>query len=185
MLIPFGILSAAGIGSDYELIESYILGTSVSEITFSNLANYASVYEHLQIRGTIRTTNAQAFGSLSLRLNGDTGSNYIVHELFAATTTSSSRTSGTTTSMLDIAQGTGANNDSNAFGGFVIDLLDVYSTSKNKTARSLTGRSVTTNPRISLFSGLWVNTASVTSLTLLPNGGNILTGSRLTLYGIK
>ena len=186
-LIPLGILSSAGseLSGTYELIESRILGSNAANLTFDSLANYSSTYKHLQLRGVARTTIVQAFGSFSLRLNGDTGSNYIVHELFGAGSSVASRTSGTTTNMLDIVQGTGTNNNTNAFGGFVLDLLDAYSSSKNTTVRCLTGRSVTTNPRISLFSGLWINTASVTSITLIPNGGDILTGSRVSLYGIR
>jgi hypothetical protein len=38
---------------------------------------------------------------------------------------------------------------------------------------------------ISLASGLWVSTAAITNITLLPQAGAHAIGSRFSLYGIK
>ena len=70
-----------------------------------------------------------------------------------------------------------------AFGGGVVDILDPYSTTKNKTIRGLGGLAAT---NIALRSGSWASTDSVTSITCLPfSGGNWVAGSRFSLYGIK
>ena len=191
MLIPFGILSAAGAGGavaggDYELIETTILGSDTSSVTFSSLATYASTYKHLQIRyasRSARTDNAN--DSLAVRLNADTGTNYARHGLlgYLGAVLSSASTSA---SRMDMGWQTTNSQSANIFGSGVIDLLDTYSTSKNTTLRGLSGTSGT-EPIIILNSGVWLNTASLTSITLFAgfSGLNLVAGSRFSLYGIR
>jgi hypothetical protein len=187
MLIPFGVLSAAGAGGvagDYELIESVILGTDTSSITFSSLATYASTYKHLQVRMTARSSrNTGTFDSVSLRLNGDTGSNYAWHRLVndggsVISTASTSQTAGRAGSISQ------ANSTANIYGAIVIDLLDPYSTTKNTTVRSLMG--VVSPNEISLISSLYNNTSAISSFNLFSEtSNNFLAGSRFSLYGIR
>jgi hypothetical protein len=184
-LFPLGILSAAGAGGvqgDYELIETQILTGTEASITFSNLGNFSSTYKHLQIRHSARG-NA-AFGTLNVysRLNGDSGTNYAGHNL---TGTGSSVVSGAQVSANYARSGmaSGSTVAANVFGAGVIDLLDPYSTTKNKTFRTLSGNNGGT--RIDLHSGLWMNTASVTSWQLLLDDGSFIAGSRFSLYGIR
>jgi hypothetical protein len=186
MLIPFGILSAAGAGvgvaGDYELIETSILTSSASSVTFSNLGTYSSTYKHLQIRLAVRTSNAGT-GFVVGRFNSDGGSNYRAHWIRGNGSDVGSSESGLATrfyaSRFDAA--------TNVFCPGVIDILDAYSTTKNKTTRTFTGNHGTSPNEIYLFSGLWMNTASITSITLLPDGGSgtLSAGSRFSLYGIK
>jgi hypothetical protein len=184
MLIPFGVLSAAGAGGgvagDYELIASEILGSTQASITFSNLGDYSSTYKHLQIRYAARG-NGSSTGTL-LRFNGDTGNNYARHLLYASGSggvVSSLNGTSTSGAWAGSVFGTGAT--ANAFAAAVVDVLDVYAT-KNKTIRTLEARP---NEWVALNSGLWMNTASVTSITLLPDGASFIAGSRFSLYGIK
>jgi hypothetical protein len=188
MLIPFGVLSAAGAGlgfeSDYELIASEILGSDTASVIFSNLGDYSSTYKHLQVRAVARSNGAFADDTLRLRFNADTGSNYSFHQLFG---NGSSVVSGRFINQTGAypAQIAAAASASNIFSGAVIDILDPYSTSKNTTIRGLSG--ITGNANLILLrSGAWLNTASITSITLAGiDGGNLLAGSRFSLYGIK
>jgi hypothetical protein len=178
-LSALGIFSAAGAGGGgatgtYELIETVILGSSQSAITFSNLGTYSSTYKHLQIRSTSRSAGADA--GVGLRFNGDTGNNYSFHALYSD---GSSTASVASTSRSDISV-TYIYSAANVFTGAVVDILDPYSTTKNKTVRSLLGP-----PFISLFSGAWYNTASVTSITLTGQAQSFAAGSRVSLYGIR
>jgi hypothetical protein len=184
MLIPFGILSASAVGSDYELIETQIIGSNVASITFSNLNNYDSIYEHLQIRLTGRTTRVQIGANIVLRFNGDTGSNYSWHSLVGNGSIVTSIASASTTLMLG-AWVAGANTTANAFGAGVIDILDAYSTTKNKPMRTLNGLSGG-EVNIRVGSGLWRNTNAITSVTIFDaDSTNLVTGSRFSIYGIK
>ena len=186
MLIPFGILSAAGVQlaptGSYDLISTTILGTSAASVTFSNLGDYSSTYKHLQIRSVGKTTlSGDGAENLVLRFNGDTGSNYARHFLQAQ---SSTATSGNAVSTSYVSGGILPTNAIAAFGVNVCDVLDAYSTTKNKTTRTFYG-SPSALSFVGLGSGVWLNTASITSITLSSSGGNLNTGSRFSLYGIK
>jgi hypothetical protein len=185
MLIPFGVLSAAGAGGvagDYELIQSYILGSATSSINFASLADYASTYKHLQLRIVARGTNGAAGIVLKMRFNGDTATNYTSHGLQGDGSSVTSFGDPNIDNLLATAM-PAAGATANSFSGMVIDILDSYSTTKNKTMRSLSGS--TAFNRILLTSGVYLNTASMTSIDLFAAGDNIATGSRFSLYGIK
>ena len=185
-LSALGIFSAAGAGGvaagTYELIETNILGSAQSSITFSSLATYASTYKHLQIRAMARGTNGAAGIVLRAVLNGDTGNNYAQHGLQGDGSSVSSF--GTPSQpFLFPSPITAAGATANSFSAIVIDLLDSYSTTKNKTMRCLTGS--TGFNRILLTSSVWMNTASITSIAFSCSADNLATGSRFSLYGIK
>jgi hypothetical protein len=182
---PLGILSAAGAGgvaaSDYELIETNILGSNQASITFSNLGDYSSTYKHLQIRYAARSARAAADDQLTIRLNADSTGNYAWHRVLGNGSGVSS-TGATSTSTPQISAIPAASATANIFNGAVIDILDPYSTSKNKTIRSLNGF---TSSWIALHSTLWMSTASLTSVELIGQNGNLAANSRFSIYGIK
>ena len=161
----------------FELISTTILGTAAASVTFSNLGDYASKYKHLQIRSTGLWTTSGA-ETMRMRLNGDTGSNYNDHRLVGNGSSVFSSAGTNTTGMY------AGFIPSSQFGASVIDILDAYSTTKNKTIRTFVGAVSAVN-EIQIASGAFRNTASITSITILVASGNIATGSRFSLYGIK
>jgi hypothetical protein len=187
MLIPFGVLSAAAFApsGDYELIETAIVsGSSTTSITFSNLGDYASTYKHLQLRIASRTDRATDLDFIRLRFNSDSGSNYRFHRLLGSGSSVISDDSGSSTGVHLFRAG-GNTNPTNSFGVVVSDILDAYSSTKNTTVRSLGGATGTTSD-ISLCSGLWNDTSSITSIFCGVGGGtNFIAGSRFSLYGIR
>ena len=182
-LSALGIFSAAGAGgvafsSDYELIETAIVsGSSTTSVTFSSLGSYSSIYKHLQVRSVYFGNGFSAF----MRYNGDSGSGkYRSHSLYG---------NGSSVVSEDVTYA----RDKGMIGGFmglsetiplatVTDILDPYSTTKNKTTRSLGGRAT---GGVELPSHVWLDTASVTSVTVLTTAANFGAGSRFSLYGIK
>jgi hypothetical protein len=188
-LFPLGILSAAGAGggaalSDYELIETQILGSNQASVVFSSLGTYSSTYKHLQIRATVRDNRSGFPGSiLYIRMNGDTGSNYAAHQLRGTGSAVESYSQGTPTASPFVSETVGPTGTANAYAGVVIDLLDVYSTTKNKTYRALGGFAQSINI-INIGSGMRMNTEAISSITLF-GAGDLVTGSRFSLYGIK
>ena len=188
-LSALGIFSAAGaggvVGATYELIETQILGSNQASVTFSSLGTYASTYKHLQIRATGKGSgNSFEETNVNLRFNGDTGSNYSAHfmnGLGSGITTGY----GASQTFMNIGKFADSGVATAIFGAIVIDILDSYSTTKYKTVRSLYGKySSASYPRVGLYSGSWMNTNSLTSIEVLPDG-NFVTGSRFSLYGIK
>jgi hypothetical protein len=184
MLIPLGFLAGSGGGaaSDFELIESTVLGSSTPSITFSSLGAYSSIYKHLQVRIVARTDRTGEPGDvLTIRFNGDSASNYAYHNLVGngSTVASGGASSQTEIWFWRLA---GPTSTANAYSGMVMDILDPYST-KNKTVRALSG--FTPTNEIYLNSGLWNSTSSLTSISLDQLGSNFVSGSRFSLYGIK
>jgi hypothetical protein len=186
MLIPFGILSSAAgveVGGDYELIASEILTASQASITFSNLGDYSSIYKHLQIRAVAKANGTGLTADwIRLRYNADTTSSYNSHYLFG---TGSSVSSGVENfSNASMRMGQIPDEGPAGFGALVIDILDPFSTTKNTTARSLGGIASSYN-YVSLASGAYFKTDSITSATLLCQTQNFIAGSRFSLYGIR
>ena len=195
-LIPLGFGAASGAGgaptsAAYELITTTVLGSDTTSVTFSGLGTSAAAYKHLQIRATARTNTASSSGNaIAMRLNGDSGANYAFHILNGASDGGGAVQSYAGSSQTSFFMGshTGASSTASAFAGNVIDILDFASTSKNKTARGLAGHANASLSRIRLYSGLWMSTAAVTSITLYDEtvGSNsFVTGSRFSLYGLK
>ena len=168
-----------------DFLEEVVLSTTASSVTFSSLGTYATAgYKHLQVRWVARASFSSTIMDLQMELNADTGNNYARHYLMGR---GSDIISGSQTAKEYLIRMTypAASSDADAFGAGVVDLLDAFSSSKNTTARALSGIAQTTNPRISLDSGLWLNTAAITSIRLWSDGSNLVAGSRFSLYGSK
>lgn len=154
---------------------------SSNTITFSSIPG---TYQHLQIRIFASSDYGSASRSLFVRLNGDTGSNYVRHKLNGdgSAATASAQTSQTSAGNLTVAGGA----DSNILSPAIIDIHDYASTTKNKTLRMFSGfDNNSSSGRINLDSGLWLNTSAVTSLSIFLADGNWTTTSTFALYGIK
>jgi hypothetical protein len=172
-----------------EPIATTLLGSAATTITFSNIPQ---TYKHLQIR-YLGQTNRGTYGidNSKIQFNGDTGSNYSWHVLSGD---GAGAFSGAGTSQTFIKSGDrdlGTTTVSNTFGAGVIDILDYANVYKYKTTRSLSGEDINGTVAgfgggISLSSGLWMNTAAITSITFnVANGTQFTTYSRFSLYGVK
>ena len=165
--------------TSFDLLETRVLESDTSSITFSSLEAYAADYKHLQIRTSTRGTTAAASVSIDLVINNDNGANYSF-SLIEGTTPSGSiyRESGSTFFLAPTAA---ASTASNIFGSTVTDILDAFSTSKNKTIKTLGGWSgsaqIVTGHRRSL--------ESTSSIQIKARTGNFVAGSRFSIYGVK
>jgi hypothetical protein len=183
MLIPLGILASAGgvppIISDYELISTTVLPSNAANVTF-DVSTFASTYKHLQVRAVSKNTGNQ--DGLVFQLNGVATASYAVHSFIGNGSTVSSSAFTGRGEMWNLGMSTSTT--ANAFGVGVIDFLDAYSTTKNKTVRSLSGFS-DSGRAVGLYSGVFLSTASITSIAFFPFLNQIAAGSRFSLYGIK
>jgi hypothetical protein len=190
MLIPFGILSAAGVvegGATYELISTSILGSAAASVTFSGLGAFSTDYKHLQIRVACMFDTPNS--NIQARINGDSGANYARHSLRGFGTAFQSE-AGTSRNQMFVHYNQD-NTATNEPAGSVIDFLDVYA-AKNKTMRAFSGTASGANKnQVGLYSSLWMSTTSVTSITIQAgtsfdsSGGNFRTNSRFSIYGIR
>ena len=173
--------NAAYSPSSYESIASATGTGSSGTITFSSIP---STYQHLQIRGIMRSTAAGVGqDSLAIRANGDTSSVYSFHFLDNITAYNSASNSYIFTSYSNVPL---AGHTANYTGSVVIDLHNYASTTQNKTFRFSSGlvipASVLTE---SVGSGLYQSTSAVNSVSLFMTSGSWATTTQFALYGIK
>lgn len=181
--MPFGIgFFAGGADSDYRLIESQILGSNTGTITFTNIPQG---FTHLQLRLVARSTLASTTDNVAFQINGNTGTNYVTHDLLGNTVNvTSSAITGQAFGFLP-SHLPGSSATTGTFAASIIDFLDYSSTNKNKTIRSLTGFAVNSSyGRVALTSNLFISTSAMTSISMI-NSATFIAGSRFSLYGIR
>jgi hypothetical protein len=169
---------------DFESISTVSLSSNQSTITFDNIA---STWQHLQLRGIMRS-NVASTGSDSglLRLNNDNGSNYSAHRLYGTGSGSGSSDAFTSRTDMLVPVQVRSGNTASSFGVFIIDLLDYKNTNKYKTVRILCGADFNGSGDAWLVSGLWQNSAAVTRIDIIAsNSGSFVSGSHFALYGIR
>lgn len=176
MIIP-GVIASSQfvVTNSFESIATLTGDGSSTSLTFTSIP---STYKHLQIRALGRNTSGY------IRFNSDSGSNYSRHWLRGNGTTASATGGASQTEMygFDLTDnGDGAN----LYGVGIIDIHDYASTSKYKTLKSVTGADKNGSGNIYLFSGLWMNTAAITSITIYSPANAATTASKFALYGIK
>lgn len=165
-----------------EPIATTLLGSAAASVTFSNIP---SGYKHLQLRGIGRSATASTEDNVGLQFNGDTGANYVTHFLYGdgATALANSATGDTKARTFYIAA---ASATASIFGSGVVDILDYSNVYKFKTTRTLTGTDRNGSGIVMFRSSLWMNTAAITSITVINlSGANFTTDTRFSLYGIK
>jgi len=170
-----------------DLISTTILSTTNASITL-DVSGLASAYKHLQIRSVAKTNdNANDINGvwIKFRFNADSNANYSRHGLDYVTDygNGSSRSLNTTST-------TGMNigiSSSVQFSPNVHDIIDAFSTSKNKTIKGLSGQhSGGEYSYVGFYGGAWLSTAAITSINISSDSGSsFIAGSRFSIYGIK
>ena len=170
---------AGAVPSNEYLIESRILDTAVSAVTF-DVSSLAGIYKHLQIVSVARDTNSYA-GGLVLRMSFNGSNTGYAWHVMQGGGSSVISTGATSQSYMRGGYYSGNGLAANTFGPSITDVLDFSSSTKNKTIKSLAGE-----PQhvIALLSGFWNNTAPITSITLSSDITSFAIGSRFSLYGV-
>lgn len=170
--------------SNFTSIATITAAGGESSLTFSSIPQ---TYTDLQIRAVmVDTGTASVTYQPYIQFNGDGGNNYNRHQLIG--TGSSASAQAVASQFAGYFWGSASSSAANFVGGALIDISDYTSTSKYKTFKSLGGSDANTNDAnhvIGLCSGVWINTAAITSITFLPGGTNWAAGTQFALYGIK
>lgn len=181
MLNLLGVIAASGAGGGgaYESIATATGTGSSGTITFSSIP---STYASLQIR---LIANDGGNNNIGIRFNGDSATNYANHMLIGDGATASASANTSVNRALYVGQ---AISTASTFGVSIIDIHDYAVATKNKTVRSFHGWDTNNGGdggAVRLTSGLWLNTAAVTSISLVDLAGSFSTSSVFSLYGIK
>jgi hypothetical protein len=169
--------SAAYYPLAYDSIATQTVGSGgASSVTFSSVP---STYKHLQIRGIIKLSSGAAT-NWGIRFNSDTATNYFWHQMYAD---GASTGAGGYTSTSSIGN---QYTDTSYYTGFVMDIHDYASVTKNKTTRTIGGVDKNGSGYVGFTSGNWNSTSAINAITILdPNGGTLAQYSHFALYGIK
>jgi hypothetical protein len=172
--------------TSYDSIATVSLATSALTISFTSIP---STYQHLQLRLFSQTDQSNYNDGVIMKFNGDTGQNYTLHWMYG---------DGANVSSLNFAsyggiragQTAGNVNQPNPtynFGGNITDLLDYSNTNKYKTVRSLGGANANGVGQMMFVSGVWMNTAAISSIVLEPTGSafGFKPYTHAALYGIR
>jgi hypothetical protein len=182
----FGSLAALGPGTfhrgDMEHIATVTVGAGgAASMEFTSIPQ---TFKHLQVREVVRSSQALAVSTTEIQFNADTGSNYARHVLYgdgaaAAAAGQASQTKGW------VGTYPGSSIAASIFGAGIIDVLDYANTSKNTTARALSGVDVNgATGYLQVCSTAWLSTAAVTSIKLIAGTG-YAQHSTAALYGIR
>ncbi len=165
-----------------ELISSTLLTSDRSGVL--SFLNIPQGYKHLQIRAVIRSTYNGA-ENFYMRFNGQT---YTMsgHALNgnASVAGSFNYSNNNYADMIAIAS---AANSPGIYSTFIIDILEYSSSTKNKTIRGFGGFVSGSNQAVQLRSNLVLTTTPISSITEMggTSGTGILSGSRVSLYGVR
>jgi hypothetical protein len=181
-------MSAGAVPSSEYLIETIeVTGTVTTGVVFENLAQYAGIYRHLKVVLVARSGTGSG-SAADMRINNNSGDNYTTHFLIgngSSVSSSASVTIGTgTRAIVDIFNISPSG--SNGWHAAEIDILDAFSTTKNKVVRKYGGRlandqSITL---VELISGCYRSLDVVSSISLYSRGTTLSAGSRFSLYGV-
>lgn len=160
--------------STYEPIATTTLGSTASTITFSSIP---STYTDLVL--VCNPITNVTTGQLTIRFNGDTGSNYSRLILW-----SNGSSAGTSVYA----------NESYAYSGFyttlwssaTTNIFNILNYSNSSTNKTILGRSSNPSEASIASANLWRGTAAISSIELgISVAGTYSVGSMFTLYGIK
>jgi hypothetical protein len=171
--------------SAFDSLGVVLLSSTASSITFSSIPQ---TYTHLQIYGSLKSNRSTYVDDLGIRFNGDSASNYSFRRMYgvgSSTAQGDNNTSAASMNLCQIAGGTV--NNSNGFGGIVLEIVDYSSTVKTKSVKSFSGYEDNGQGIVQLASGNWRNSnTGISSITLIPLFGTLFSAnSEVSLYGIK
>lgn len=162
----------------YELIQDYTATSSTSSsYTFSDIP---SNYTDIQAVVYFRTTNTSGPSNLKIYFNGA-----------ASTTNYTTRYEEVNTS--NAMQRGGIGSDSSAFIAYtssssqdvpVVSVIEIPSY-RSADEKFFMARHGSYNDFNGWYANRWSQTSAITSITFVTTTGNINTGTRITLYGIK
>ena len=161
----------------YTPIATNTLSSAASTITFSSISGaYTDLV--LVINGGTSVNDSWA----SLRFNSDSGSNYSITRMNGnGTTAYSARSSNQTRIFIgyDAAPNTAFQFNS------IVNIMNYSNATTYKTVLTRDNSPAGTSyPGAAANVGLWRSTSAITTITLISNTSNFISGSTFSLYGI-
>jgi hypothetical protein len=162
----------------YKPIQSIVLSTSASSVTFSDIPQD---YSDLVLVCSLIFVGTPGGQSSSLQFNQDTGSNYSYTRLDGSESTVVSGRSANNTTIYLSGSGDGSTTTPSTT---ITHIANYANSNTNKTILSRGSWNGTTK-EVDARVGLWRNTSAITNILVLSYASNFASGSTFDLYGIK
>ena len=161
-----------------KLLETVTVGAGgTASITFSNLPTQG--YTDLVLKFSLRTDHTGVQKNMFIYING--GSTVVNGRILFGT---GSSTGTFTDSTSNFSYTNTANYTANTFGNGELYIPNYRSSVAKSLSLDVVTENNGTEAVLALSTGLWNNTAAITSVTLDPEFGTILQHSTASLYGI-
>jgi hypothetical protein len=164
----------------YNLISTQTIGAGgASSIDFNSIPQ---TYTDLLLVISMRTSGTNVYEDGRIKINGTTAG-YSERMLYA--NGSNANTAGTSSTWFNWSAVNGGTSTSNTFNNVQLYFAN-YAGSANKIMSNDTViENNGTSTMMMIHTGLWSNTAAITSISYTPSNGTIQQYSTATLYGIK
>lgn len=181
MPIPIGILAASGAGGGgaYEHIATIEVNPYGGTAEFANLSQYASTYQHLQLRMKLKNFADGEAADVSVDF-GVSGTTYVASYFRRAAALNQRGVRSASSIGIDIF---GAINDTSldSFTSYaILDIIDPFETTKNTVVKGFSGY----DTRLTFHSGMHLSTSAATRVRITAGQG-LFEQSTFSLYGIK
>lgn len=176
----FGSLQTPVSTNSYESIQTVTVPSGGSGNI--SLNSIPQTYKHLQLRMIYRTTVSTPDDNVVGTFSGDTNNNYVTHYISNNGSTLASAIVAAGIGVIFLGRQSGATSPASLFGSGVVDIIDYSATNKSKTIKSVSGWNTTSASQYWYWSGAWMNTTAVTSISIT---GPFAEFSSFALYGIK
>lgn len=145
--------------------------------------NVTGAWNFLDVQWYGRADKNAAAASAYLQLSGDTTSSYLWEVVETNNTTTTPTPSGATDTVMHIGTMPALTATANYAGAGRFSIAGASSSLFKVVTSQAAGHSGLTNVRIGTYAGQWNKTGAVTSITLMPDTGNWVVGSTLSVYG--
>ena len=173
--------TAASSGAMTQIADT-TLTSAAADITFSSIP---STYNHLKVVISGAAASVSYNGcAFYVQMNGDTATNYSYSRNTKYATPGGTVTieGSNTQSQIELGTLWAGQAVANSIAAIDMTFFNYKLTTLHK-AMTFTGGSFTDAPGAGSGWGRWKNTAAVTSIKLYSDAGNLMTGTRATLYG--
>lgn len=144
----------------------------------------ANTFSALQVTYSARSDFANTATYMDVRFNADSANDYVWQINQANNATMGPGGSGAATNIIKAGTMPAASATANFFGAGEFVIGNPNSSVFKPISSQASSMITVSNSYSGTYGGLWESTAVITSITLLPDSGNFVAGSQISLYGI-
>jgi hypothetical protein len=166
------------------LLSDTVLAAAAASIDVTSIPDD---WNHLLLITYLRSDTAASFTQTEMRFNNDSGSTSYDSQNISGSGSTASAAEELSQSFIPCTAMPAASAGSNLFGSHIITIPNYAQADNDKAAHILAALKYGTstgNLFVQSRAVFWRSTAAINRITILPAAGNLVIGSRLTIYGM-